>query len=138
MKHRSKSKIQYNTHIMLQQERQCTYKCNIVACSQNDCCCGKAISITYSECVSVALVIQHARRMCQIIVIWPIQIYHVFPHYLINSTIFKKQLQNTKCVFQFSLKLLSQTFLIVRKIQRDIIINVYWSSCKISIILVRF
>jgi len=27
------------------------------------CCRGKGISITYSECVSVALVIQHSKRM---------------------------------------------------------------------------
>jgi len=38
-----------------QQGRQCTYKRNIEARSQNNCCQGKAVSITYSECVSVAL-----------------------------------------------------------------------------------
>ena len=32
----------------------------------NHCCGGKAASITYSECVLVALVIQHAKRMCLI------------------------------------------------------------------------
>jgi hypothetical protein len=37
--------------------------CNIEARSRNHCCRGRAISITYSECVSVALVIQHAKRM---------------------------------------------------------------------------
>ena len=36
--------------------------------SCNDRCRGKAISITYSECVSVALVIQHAMRMRHIVV----------------------------------------------------------------------
>jgi hypothetical protein len=35
--------------------------------SRNHCCRGKAISITYSECVYVALVIQHAKRMRRII-----------------------------------------------------------------------
>ena len=30
-------------------------------------CREKVISITYSECVFVALVIQHAKRMCHII-----------------------------------------------------------------------
>jgi hypothetical protein len=45
------------------QERQCTYKSNIEARSRNNCCSGKAIRITYCECVSVALVIQHAKRM---------------------------------------------------------------------------
>jgi hypothetical protein len=36
---------------------------NIQVRSHNYYCCGKAISITYSECVSVALVIQHAKRL---------------------------------------------------------------------------
>jgi hypothetical protein len=31
--------------------------------SRNHCCRGKATSITYSECVSVALVIQHTMRI---------------------------------------------------------------------------
>jgi hypothetical protein len=44
-----------------------TYKRNIQASSWNHCCRWKAISITYSECVSVALVNQHAHRMCHII-----------------------------------------------------------------------
>jgi hypothetical protein len=42
-----------------------------------------------------------------------------------------------KCVL-ISLQFLSQTFLIVRRIQRDIIINVQKSSCKVPVILVRF
>jgi hypothetical protein len=42
-------------------------KSNIEARSHNHCCRGKAISITYSECVSVALVTQHAKRMRRII-----------------------------------------------------------------------
>ena len=36
---------------------------NIKARSRNHCCRGKAISIKYSECVSVALVNHHALRM---------------------------------------------------------------------------
>ena len=47
------------------------------ALSNNHCCLGKAISITYSESVFVALVIRHAMRMRR-----------VLPHYVINSTIF--------------------------------------------------
>ena len=34
--------------------------------SRNHCCRGRAKSITYSECVSIALVIQHAKRMRRI------------------------------------------------------------------------
>jgi hypothetical protein len=43
------------------------FKGNIEGRSCNHCCRGKAISITYSECVSVALVIRHAKRMRPII-----------------------------------------------------------------------
>jgi hypothetical protein len=39
----------------------------IEAPSLNHYCCGKAISITYSECTSVALVIQHAQRMRRLV-----------------------------------------------------------------------
>ena len=50
------------------QHKQCTYKRKIEARSRNQCCRGKAISFTYSECVFfVALVIQHVRRMRRII-----------------------------------------------------------------------
>jgi hypothetical protein len=48
-----------------------------------------------------------------------------------------KKSVNIKCVFWFSLQLLSEIFLILRKIQRDIVINVHRSSCKASLILVR-
>jgi hypothetical protein len=46
---------------------QYTYKRNIEARSRNHCCHWKELSITYSECVSVALVIQHEMRMRRII-----------------------------------------------------------------------
>jgi hypothetical protein len=50
------------------QEGQCTYKRSIEARSRNHCCYGKAISITYSECVSVAVGLQHAMRMRRIVI----------------------------------------------------------------------
>jgi hypothetical protein len=45
------------------QDRQCMYKRNIEARSRNNCSRAKAIRIKYPECVSVALFIQHAKRM---------------------------------------------------------------------------
>jgi hypothetical protein len=43
-----------------------------------------------------------------------------------------------KCVFSFSLQLLSETFLIPRRIERDMRKkNVYWSSCEVPDILAR-
>jgi len=56
------------------------------------------MSITYSECVSVALGIQHAMRMHHMVVC-PAPLYGIYPNYLINGTIFGKRLLNTKCVF---------------------------------------
>jgi len=38
--------------------------------------------------------------------LWPAPLYNIFPHYLINGTIFGKNLLNTKCVFWFVLHLL--------------------------------
>ena len=48
----------------------------------------------------------------------------------------KKKLLNIKRVFRFSLQLLSETFLILRRTERDIDTNVKTSSYKVSVILV--
>ena len=84
----------------------------------NRCCSGKAASIKHFECVFVALGTQH---------------------YLVNgTTFFKKKLLNTKCVFWIYLQLLSETFLILGRNERDTIKNVYRSSCAAPFILIRF
>ena len=55
--------------------------------------------------------------------LWPVHLYHVFPHYLINGTIFGKKVIKCKmCVLIFSANL-SETFLILRAIQQDFITN---------------
>jgi hypothetical protein len=70
--------------------------------------------------------------------LWPAPLYKIFPHYLINDMIIEKKLLNTKCVFWFSLQLLSETFLILRRTERDMIKNVYCLPSKVPVILVRF
>jgi hypothetical protein len=53
--------------------------------------------------------------------LWPAPLYNIFPHYLINGTTFEKKLLSTKCVFWLSLQILSETFLILRRNERDMI-----------------
>jgi len=87
------------------------------------CCHGKAISITHSECVSVALVIQHTMCICRITLSHVACLgLHIIPHFLI------------KCVFWFPL---SAIFLIFKRILWHIIINVHRSSRKVPIMLVK-
>jgi hypothetical protein len=93
----------------------------------------------YSECVSVALVIQHIKRMRRTVLSSAVCLaLPYFLYYLINGTIFGKKLLNIKCVFLFPLQRLSQIFLILERPQRDIIIYVHRSSRKVSVIFVRF
>ena len=69
---------------------QCTYTRNIQALSRDHCCSGKAISVTYSEIVSIALVIQYAKHTHRIIL--PSVACPVVQHYstyLMNGTIFE-------------------------------------------------
>jgi len=73
-------------------------KCNFEGPSCNNCCSGKAISITYSECGFVALVIQHAKRMHPI-VICGLSGSTIFLHIISNDTIFFKKSHWTWNVF---------------------------------------
>ena len=93
--------------------------------------------------MSVALVIQHAKRMrCVILSSMPCPAVQYF------STLSHKRHdfrggggggnEHKKRVFFLSLQILSETFLILKRIQRDTITNVRGSSCKIPVILVRF
>jgi len=50
-----------------EQDRHYTYEGNFEAHSSNNYCRGETIRFTFSECVSVALVIQHVMRMRRVI-----------------------------------------------------------------------
>jgi hypothetical protein len=72
--------------------------------------------------------------------LWPVRLYNVCPHCLINGTIFGKKgkkLLKIKCVLIFSLTL-SEIFRILRRIQRAIVINVHRSSGKVPLFLADF
>ena len=67
--------------------------------------------------------------------LWPVRVYSIFPHYLINGMIFflgGGELLNIKCVFWFLLQLLSGTFHILRRIKQDNVINIHRYSCKVT------
>jgi len=52
--------------------------------------------------------------------LWSVQLYDIFPHYLKNGTIFdKKTIEHKICFFLFSLQLLSEKILSLRRIERD-------------------
>ena len=111
---------------------------NIEGRSYNHCCSGKAMSVTYCECLFVALSIQHAMRMRHAIVssmaCLAERYFSLLSHY---NMIFGKKMLNKKCVF-FSLQILPETFLTLRRIEPDMIKNVCRSAIKVPFILVRF
>ena len=61
-----KSATLLRSHFM-RHDTQCTHTRKIEGCSRNHCCSGKTITIIHSECLFVALVTQHAKRMSHII-----------------------------------------------------------------------
>ena len=94
--------------------------------SRNHCDRGKATGITYSVCVcvsvsvSAALVIQHAERMRRNILL-PVACqappgFSTSPHTRYDFRI--KVTEHKMC--HFCLRLSSETFLILRRIQRDL------------------
>ena len=74
---------------------------NIDVRSCNHCCSGKAISITYSECVFLALGTQKAKRMCHTVIYGLPRSSIFFQHCLKNSTIFENLTDHKMCVLYF-------------------------------------
>jgi hypothetical protein len=95
--------------------------------------------IKYSECVSVALVIQHAKHMRHIIL--PSVACLALPYFSTLSHTWHEfrgeKVAEYKIVFLISL-LFSEIFIILRRIKRYIVINVCMSSCKLPVIIFRF
>jgi len=65
----------------------CIYNVALEASSCNHCCSGRVICITYSECVSVALVIQNAKRMLHVLSMACLSHCYIFQLCLLNATI---------------------------------------------------
>ena len=124
---------------LYEQGRQYTCKRNNEARSRNHFCREKAITIIYSESMSVYLLIQHAKRMSRITLLSVASV--TLPYF---STLthqrydfWGKGLLNINWVFWFYLQILSEKCLVLRKIPGDII-NVSTSLCKVHFILVTF
>jgi hypothetical protein len=76
--------------------------------------------VKYYSCMSVVLVFPHAKRLCHIILLFVACLAPLYISTLSHKgTIFGKKLLDIKCVFRVSLQLLSEPFLIRRRIQRD-------------------
>jgi hypothetical protein len=98
-----------------------------VTWSRNNCHLGNAICITYvgrwERGPVPACLFRHRRH-----ILCPLWLHHIFWHYLTNGTISEKKIKYKMRVLIFYTTLL-ETFLILREIQRDIVINVKTSLC---------
>ena len=123
------------THILT--EQSIYVQRNIETLSCNNCCSGKS----NKYCRMWVCLYSQASSMpcaCPVLSFVACPAVRVFPHYLVNSTI--KKVLNTKCVFffLFSVQLLCEIFLTLRRTERHMIKNIYRLPCKVSAILVRF
>ena len=83
----------------IEADRHCTY--NVEAHSRNHCCCGKGISITYSEFVSVASAIQPcSTHASYYIVVWAVPYLFTLSH--TRHDFREKVIEYKMCVPSFS------------------------------------
>jgi hypothetical protein len=73
---------------------------NIEARSRNHCYLGKSISISYSECTSLALIIQHAKRMHLIVICPALPYFSTLSHK--RQDLRKKIIEYETCVLVLS------------------------------------
>ena len=93
------------------------------------------VCVCVCVCVFVVLNVPHAPYCLSSVVRPALQCFPTLSH---KRHDLKKTLLNNKCVFWFSLHLLLETFLILRRAELAMIKNVYRSSCNVPAIRVRF
>jgi hypothetical protein len=97
----------------------------------------KTIKITYSECMFVALSMQHVMRMRRVIcgLFWST----IFFHIISKTAGLKKWVLNVKCVFLiFSTTCVWNIFHYKKKWERYIIKNVNGCACQVPSIVIKF
>jgi len=96
--------------------------------------------MTYSECVFVALVVQHAMRM-RFIVICGLSGSTIFFRIVSHTAIFSKKkndVERKMRVLIFFTTSAGNIFLIFRRTEGNMIVSVYWRLCKVPFVIVRF
>jgi hypothetical protein len=85
------------------QDRQCTFIITMRCICATIAAVEKAISITYSGCVCT-LTYPACNSNAQYYHLWPVWLYNILPHYLINGTTFekKKVTEHRTCVLMSS------------------------------------
>ena len=92
------------------------------------------MNITYFECVFVALFIKHAKCLLHVILSSAARLsVSYFSALSPKGHNFRENVCQHKCVFLFSLQLLSEMFLIRRRIKRDFVITDLRSFCKVRL-----
>ena len=87
-------------------------------------------SLTYSACKP------HAPNMLSAVACVAVPYFSTLSHK--RHDFRKKVIEPNDCVVIFSTKFFSKIFLILRKINLDIIINVHWFLCKVHLVLSDF
>jgi len=98
---------------------------------------AKPVCVWGGGCVFVTESIQHAMRKHHIVIfdLPHSTIFFTFSH---KWHVFRKTLLNAKCVLSFSLQILSQTFLILRRNGRDMIKNYIGLHVKLHLCFSSF
>jgi hypothetical protein len=79
----------------------------------------------------VPFIVQHAKHKRRIILLSVASLdLPYFPLCITKGKNLRKSISNIKCGLWFSSQILSETFFILRRTERDMIINVYRSSCS--------
>jgi len=124
------------------QAMHASYKCNIWARSPNHCCRGKQYALhILSVCFSLSYPERKSPVFCAVLYcyLWPALLCHILYIMSYRALLFAKKITVYKMRILISYTTPpSATFLILIRIQTDIIINVSMSSYNVPVISVRF